>query len=70
MTSNKPIPRWMTPEDLIVISEWLNRALRDGLIVEVGSWMGQSTQAWSQNTQARVIAIDLWAWMPKSYKGL
>ena len=65
----RDIPGWMNPKDLIVIAELAAAVPPDGLIVEVGSWMGQSTQAWAANTSATVIAIDLWKWMPKEYKG-
>lgn len=63
------IPGWMAPKDLDVIAELSRSVPYDGLIVEVGSWMGQSTEAWALNTKARIIAIDLWEWMPKEYSG-
>ncbi|MBC7181679.1 MAG: class I SAM-dependent methyltransferase [Roseovarius sp.] len=63
------IPGWMAEEDLEIIAELAKQVPQDGLIIEVGSWMGQSTQAWSMNTCAKVYAIDLWKWMPKEYKG-
>lgn len=66
---NVNIPGWMAPEDLEIIAELARGVPAGGTIVEVGSWMGQSTQAWSLNTQARIFAIDLWAWMPKTYEG-
>lgn len=63
------IPGWMHAKDLEVMAELARRVPDDGLIVEVGSWMGQSTQTWALNTRARVIAIDRWEWMPKEYEG-
>ena len=63
------IPGWMHPKDLQVMAELAEKVPSDGLIVEVGSWMGQSTQTWAQNTKAKVIAIDRWEWMPKVYDG-
>jgi uncharacterized protein YgiM (DUF1202 family) len=65
----REIPGWMHQKDLDVIAKLANQVPSDGLIVEVGSWMGQSTQAWASNTAAMVIAIDLWNWMPKTYDG-
>lgn len=65
----RSIPGWMHPKDLVVIAELAATVPADGLIVEVGSWMGQSTQAWAANTKATVLAIDLWKWMPKKYEG-
>lgn len=65
----RPIPGWMAEEDLEIMAELAKQVPEDGLIVEVGSWMGQSTQCWSMNTKAQVIAIDLWKWMPKTYDG-
>jgi hypothetical protein len=65
----RDIPGWMHPADLEVMAELARKVPDDGLIVEVGSWMGQSTQTWCQNTRAEVIAIDKWEWMPKEYGG-
>lgn len=65
----KEIPGWMNVKDVEVMKRLARDVPQGGLIVEVGSWMGQSTQIWCQNTKARVIAIDKWAWMPKEYTG-
>jgi len=65
----KDIPGWMHQKDVEAMEVLASNVLEDGLIVEVGSWMGQSTQVWSLNTRGRVIAIDKWEWMPKEYDG-
>lgn len=59
----------MADEDLEIMAQLARDVPEGGLIVEVGSWMGQSTQCWAMNTRARVIAVDLWKWMPKTYEG-
>lgn len=64
-----PIPGWMDSQDLRVMAQLARNVPDHGLIVEIGSWMGQSTQCWALNTNASVIAIDLWEWMPKEYTG-
>jgi len=63
------IPGWMAKEDLIVIATLAATLGPEDSIVEVGSWMGQSTDCWAAHTQATVYAIDLWEWMPKEYEG-
>ena len=63
------IPGFMHPEDLRVIARLAATVPASGVIVEVGSWLGQSTFAWASNTRATVFAIDLWEWMPARYDG-
>jgi predicted O-methyltransferase YrrM len=63
------IPGWMNERDLKVIEELAADVPEQGAIVEVGSWLGQSTYAWAASTKAKVYAVDLWAWMPKEYVG-
>jgi predicted O-methyltransferase YrrM len=63
------IPGWMHEKDLQVIVQLASAVSDNGIIVEVGSWLGQSTYAWAANTKAKVYAIDLWKWMPKEYRG-
>lgn len=65
----KNIPGWMAPRDLQLMTDMAQAVPEGGLIVEVGSWMGQSTQTWALNTKGRVIAIDKWEWMPPTYDG-
>ena len=70
MQNTEPlIPGWMAKEDLIVIATLAATLGLEDSIVEVGSWMGQSTDCWAAHTQATVYAIDLWEWMPKEYEG-
>ena len=63
------VPGWMHPKDLDVIKLIASQIPKNGVIVEVGSWLGQSTCAWAEHTSAKIYAIDLWKWMPKEYKG-
>lgn len=63
------IPGWMAPADLDVMEQLGAEVPDDGAIIEVGSWMGQSTQTWALSTRATVYALDLWQWMPKEYAG-
>jgi predicted O-methyltransferase YrrM len=63
------VPGWMHPKDLEVIKTLAARVPPHGIIVEVGSWLGQSTCAWAEHTQATIYAIDLWQWMPNTYHG-
>jgi predicted O-methyltransferase YrrM len=63
------VPGWMHPKDLDVIKTLAACIPPSGIIVEVGSWLGQSTCAWAEHTQATIYAIDLWQWMPKTYQG-
>lgn len=66
---NSPIPGWMAAPDLKVMADLAARIPENGAIVEVGSWLGQSTYTWATSTKATVYAIDLWKWMPKEYCG-
>ena len=63
------VPGWMHLKDLDVIKHIAGHIPPHGVIVEVGSWLGQSTCAWAEHTQATIYAIDLWQWMPKTYHG-
>lgn len=63
------IPGWMAPADLEVMERLGAEVPVDGSIIEVGSWMGQSTQTWAMSTRATVYALDLWQWMPAEYAG-
>lgn len=60
----------MAAADLAVMAELAATVPKEGAIVEVGSWMGQSTRTWALSTQATVYALDLWKWMPKEYAGV
>lgn len=51
------IPGWMTAAELLWLAE---HARRSKLIVEIGSYCGRSTRALAENTDGRVLAIDLW----------
>jgi predicted O-methyltransferase YrrM len=51
------IKGWCTPTELA----WLaHKASQHERIVEVGSWMGRSTRALSDNTPGQVWAVDTW----------
>lgn len=59
----------MDPADLEVLASLAAAVDPDGVIVEAGSWLGQSTRTLAVHARCPVYALDLWAWMPKSYSG-
>jgi predicted O-methyltransferase YrrM len=63
------VPGWMHPQDLDAIRCLARSIPASGIVVEVGSWLGQSTCAWAEHTTATIYCIDLWEWMPESYTG-
>lgn len=64
------IPGFMAEADLKVMEQLAREVPAGGAIVEVGSWLGQSTWCWAASAPlATIYAIDLWRWMPKDYTG-
>lgn len=66
MAYDENIPGWMNTCDLRFI-EMLSKLIpENGIMVEVGPWLGRSTYAWSKSTKpgVKVHVIDGWKWMP------
>lgn len=63
------IPGWMSEPDLQAIQALAQRVPPDGIIVEVGPFLGRSTYAWAKSCHPSVTvhAIDPWQWIPKDY---
>lgn len=63
------IPGFMDERDLQKIEEIASQVPDNGIVVEVGSWLGMSTWAWAKSVKpsVTVYAIDLWEWMPQEY---
>jgi len=59
---SKTPPGWCNSQDLVRIAELSRLVPTDGIIVEVGSLLGQSTYAWAKNCHPSVtiFAIDPW----------
>ncbi len=62
MAVNTSIPGWMTFRELDVIELLAAQVPENGLVVEVGCFLGRSAWAWSQSIpqSARLVCIDPW----------
>jgi len=50
---------FMAPRELLQISEWAKMVPADGVIVEVGSYLGLSASAWAEaDSSVKVYCID------------
>jgi hypothetical protein len=61
------IPGWMDEADLRAIETLAASVPRNGLVIEVGSFLGRSTWAWckSVHPSVQVMAIDTFGWLPE-----
>jgi len=59
---NLNIPGWMAEDDLKVIEELASKVPQNGIIVEIGSFAGRSSYAWSKSCDpsVTVFCIDKW----------
>jgi hypothetical protein len=66
------IEGWMTPGELEWLYQTAERLPADGLIVEIGAWMGRSSAALflGADSKKRVVSIDNWEGSPDEPHGI
>lgn len=71
MPYNDDIPGWMPEVDLKTLELLARRVPENGLIVEIGSYLGRSswTLAKSCHPSVKVVCIDIWSdeWKPRDH---
>lgn len=66
MAINTEIPGWMHEADLLALETLARMVPENGVVIEVGAFLGRSTWMWSKTipATAELHVVDDWAWMP------
>ena len=65
------IAGWMSESDLKAIEWMASQVPSNGIVLEIGSFLGRSTWAWCKSVPpgTQVIAIDSFSWLPEFGEG-